>query len=493
MKVKPKEPPQIAVKFANMMFVLLILLCVLTVVFASYRIFNPIYAVNLGDTKIEIFYIISILCGSVFAVLFGLGLKGLSNNLKVDLSVLFFTVGITVYGFETYLEFFKKTYQKNPQERKIQREIIAKQMGISFDTRTNMEVLEDLRTTGVEAFPEVNPSLFRISDGIKTRKDRIYPLGGISNKTIVFCNESGFMTIYESDEYGFNNPTGLYKENNVDIVLTGDSFTEGACVKPTDTVSAVLRKLDFNAISIGKAGNGPLIELAALKEYAEPLKPKIILWMYYMNDFVNLDKEIKSPILKKYLTENNYSQNLISRQKEIDGMLVNYVEVEWEKERERREKERERREKVKREREWLSENPAIRIIKLRNLRTMINLIPNSSAPTHPPIFREILLKSKQMVSGWGGKMYFVYLPAFDRYSLGVEEKYHDFVMQTATELDIPIIDIHNEVFELHSDPLSLFPFRMRNLHYNAKGYKLIAEAIGKRLEADNYVSIKSKE
>ena len=75
----------------------------------------------------------------------------------------------------------------------------------------------------------------------------------------------------------------------------------------------------------------------------------------------------------------------------------------------------------------------------------------------------------------------------------LEEKYHDFVMQTATELDIPIIDIHNEVFELHSDPLSLFPFRMRNLHYNAKGYKLIAEAIGKRLEADNYVSIKSKE
>ena len=110
MKVKPKEPPQIAVKFANMIFVLLILLCVLTVVFASYRIFNPIYAVNLGDTKIEIFYIISILFGSVFAVLFSLGLKGLSNNLKVDLSVLFFTVGITVYGFEAYLEFFKKTY-----------------------------------------------------------------------------------------------------------------------------------------------------------------------------------------------------------------------------------------------------------------------------------------------------------------------------------------------------------------------------------------------
>ena len=98
-----------------------------------------------------------------------------------------------------------------------------------------------------------------------------------------------------------------------------------------------------------------------------------------------------------------------------------------------------------------------------------------------------------MVSQWNGKIYFVYLPSFVRYSTGNEDPNRNFVMQTATELDIPIIDIHNEVFELHSDPLSLFPFRMRNLHYNAKGYKLIAEAIGKRLEADNYVSIKSKE
>ena len=76
-------------------------------------------------------------------------------------------------------------------------------------------------------------------------------------------------------------------------------------------------------------------------------------------------------------------------------------------------------------------------------------------------------------------------------SLGIEEKYRDFVMQTATELDIPIIDIHSKVFDPHPDPLSLFPFRVWG-HYNAEGYKLVAEAIGKRLEADGYVPIKSK-
>ena len=86
-------------------------------------------------------------------------------------------------------------------------------------------------------------------------------------------------------------------------------------------------------------------------------------------------------------------------------------------------------------------------------------------------------------------MYFVYLPLFPRYVIGNEYPnqfllniYRDFAIQTATELDIPIIDIHKEVFDPHPDPLSLFPFRMRG-HYNAEGYKLVAEAIGKRLEA----------
>ena len=117
----------------------------------------------------------------------------------------------------------------------------------------------------------------------------------------------------------------------------------------------------------------------------------------------------------------------------------------------------------------------------------------TSTPTSIPksIFRDILSKSREMVSGWNGKMYLVYLPSFERYSTGSEDPYRDFVMQTATELDIPIIDIHREVFDPYPDPLSLFPFRMSG-HYNAEGYKLIVEAIGKRLEADGYVPIKSK-
>ena len=100
---KPEEPPRIAVKFANMVFVLGMAFSILLAVYARYKIYNPPEPVS------PVFYIISMLSGGVFAALFGLGLKRLSNNLKVNLSVLFFTIGVVVYGFETYLEFGIKT------------------------------------------------------------------------------------------------------------------------------------------------------------------------------------------------------------------------------------------------------------------------------------------------------------------------------------------------------------------------------------------------
>ena len=366
-------------------------------------------------------------------------------------------------------------------------------MGVTYDTRTKMEVLDDLRDSGVEAFPNTHPYEFVLSNGLISNKGRIYPLGTISNSTTILTNESGYLPIIETDEHGFNNPKGLYIENKVDIVLIGDSFIEGHSVHSNETIGAVLRQLDFNAIGFGKSSNGSLIELATLKEYAEPLKPKIVLWVYFVNDLNDLEVEMQSSILKKYLNEDDYSQNLISRQEEIDAVLINYVQVEWEKE---KNKEKER---VENNTNWTTNtneviinkiinNRIIRILKLNKLRRMINLRPT---PTPTPIFVDILQKSKQMVSDWDGKMYFVYLPSFFRYSTGNEDSNRDFVLRTVTELDIPIIDIHKEVFDPHPDPLSLFPFRI-GPHYTAEGYKLVAEAIEKRLEEDGYVSIKSK-
>jgi hypothetical protein len=462
-----KEPSKFVIKFANTMFILGTMFSVLVGVYsASRQINNPAFSS---------FYYTSMLFSALSAFLFVLGLLKLRDELKVNMAVMFITTIIAAYGIETYLQFNYSVHLKeDPQQ--IHREIIAELMGVPIDSKAVTEKIDDFFDSGISAYPNVYPNLFTGRNGFNTSKGRIFPLGGISNRTTHFLphleqvqvdNKSGFFPVIEGDEYGFNNPKGLYQKTKVDIVLTGDSFTEGYSVHSDETISAVLRGSGFNALSIGKGGNGPLVELAALKEYAEPIKPKIVLWLYFANDFANLSQEISSPILKNYLIDNEFTQNLISRQEEIDSLLVDYVESE----------------------RWIY-NWKYKIIRLWNLRKMFNLTSwrRKPAPTAIPktIFKDILQKSKQMVSGWGGELYFVYLPPYDRYSTGNAHVNRELVMRTATKLGLPIIDIHKEVFVARPDPLSLFPL---NSHYNAEGYRLVAEAILNRLKADGIVPL----
>ena len=52
----------------------------------------------------------------------------------------------------------------------------------------------------------------------------------------------------------------------------------------------------------------------------------------------------------------------------------------------------------------------------------------------------------------------------------------DLVKNIITELKIPFIDIHKEVFKKEQNPLKLFPFEQVG-HYNVEGYKKVAKAI----------------
>ena len=197
----------------------------------------------------------------------------------------------------------------------------------------------------------------------------------------------------------------------------------------------------------------------------------------------------------KYLTDNQFSQNLILRQDEIDKILKpQYESLKSIAEGKKRVAEKRKREKIK-------DNPAIRILKLTNIRSKSNLVPApipaptpvlapalapASTPKHR-IFRSILQKSKKEVLEWGGHFYFVYLPGY-KGTNGVKywdekNRLRETALQLAEEIDIAVIDIQQEVFVPHADPMSLFPFRTGE-HYNAEGYRLVAEAIHKRLKTD---------
>ena len=348
----------------------------------------------------------------------------------------------------------------------------AAKQGIEFDQRDKLTVIEDLIAEGVDAVPTFHPRGYLLRIDIQEDNGEILlPLGGVSRKVTVYNNESGEFTIYKSDRHGFNNPDNEWDSKAQEWMTVGDSFAQGSGVKPGEEIAGQLRSItNSTVVNLGIGGNGPLLELASLIEFGKFLKPRKVLWVYYEgNDLVtNLRTEKESPLLMKYM-QDGFSQHLIKRQEEVDKLLNEHLSKEKEKEKEKAKA------KAKRDK-WIHRK---RWIRLRSVRSVIGINTKGDIDVDP-LFEKILTKAKAEVEAWGGFLYFVYLPEYACYSSsisshGVFRKKAE-VINIANRLDIPVVDIHREVFEKHSDPLALFPFRLFG-HYNAEGNAEVAKAI----------------
>ena len=424
------EPPALVVYFTNVILLLGSSFCLFILILSIYRIIFP-----LGG---RLFFLVLATLGLVGIVLFLLALK-LKMNLRANISLLTFSVLISLYFFEVVYE-------------------------IIIRPKSTIEIITDYKRSGLNVYPNILPSSF-INESFETDNTSIWPLGGgLSNVVYLMRDNFSFKT-YLSDEYGFNNPKGLYNENNVDIVLLGDSFVEGYCVKNTQNISAHLRKRGFNVLNLGKGGNGPFCQYISLVEYAKPVSPNIVFWFYFEeNDLKDLIGKENSQIFSLYINSIGYSQDLISKQDRINDFLQIWIDDRLQS------KISENKKKV-----LLMKN-----LKLFNLRNLLNVRAKPVKQRIPEetfhIFRNILDRSDKVVSNWGGELYFVYLPCWNRYYYNDSELYNrDNVLQIVSDLNIPVIDIH-EVFIRATDVYEYFPNRLSS-HYNAYWYQVVGEAI----------------
>jgi hypothetical protein len=281
--------------------------------------------------------------------------------------------------------------------------------------------------------------------------------------------------------------------DQMDIMALGDSFVQGWCVPNKDNLVALIRRRYPATVNLGIEGDGPLTMLATIKEYGEQFKPKVVLWFYFEgNDIADLRQERQSLLLNRYLM-GGFSQRLSARQPEVDHALTDYVKIA---------KDRNTLLTRLKEISALVTNPARLpnriqgIMKLSELRKRLGLpqgiegdsigVPDiaSSDDERAQSVRvltdslyDILLEAKTSTSAWGGRLYFIYLPSRYRYDPtgpGPQPD-RDRVLQVATTVGLPIIDIH-EIFKVQRDPMSLFPLR-RASHYNEEGHRLVAEEV----------------
>ena len=451
------------------------------------------HGASLGWMGMVLYYALpGVLAVLLFAAL------GLNPGHKLNLALICLSLGAAAYGLECFLYLMDPTLGSDKpiwaldgtsQERKQKAAKFLKgQFGVDFDIRDRIQVIAELEERGIEAVPAVIPRwlLKKPKNGKMTSAEGIAgtgitPLGGVANKVTVLCNESGSYVTYLSDERGFHNPKGIWRSSRVEIAALGDSFVQGYCVPSEANFVSRIRGRYPTILNIGMAGEAPLLMLATMQEYLPSFRPKIVLWFYYEgNDLRDLSDEKKSRLLMRYLKD-DFSQGLVARQNEVDQALTNYIATEKAK-------------KLGEGPKGISKIDALlRIARLTTLRQRLGLIYGEDAEddvaladqdANIKLFHDILSQAKSRVSAWGGTLYFIYLPAWERYARndhGFGTDARTTVLDLVKDLDIPIIDIHPAI-QAHGDPLSLFPFR-GNGHYNEKGHKVVADEVLKTLSS----------
>lgn len=411
----------------------------------------------------------------------------LNKNGKNIFKIVLFSSVFSIYAVEIYLQFYNKS--KKPIEDLNFRKIQADKLGIKFDTRSKLEVLNDLLNSGKKVVPTMPPNdiFHKTSTYFKGKEDLIFPLANISNSKTVFCNESGKRIIYLSDRYGFRNQDKLWDSKKVDIVILGDSLVHGACVDDEFVINRLLSKLlNKKILNLGIQGHGPLMQLAALKEYALDKKPKVVLWYYSeANDLANLADEMAHYKYSNYI-EDNFTQNLKDNQKKIDDQLNELWTVINEEYTKNRKESR------------LPSNSytkkLIYIIKLQRVRDFITyFLPQNKALInyrYKPVdtlelYFKILINAKKLVEKSGGEIIFVYHPHLTRY-LGTYayqygERQYTEILQRTKNLNIKTIDIKQNLFDRVENPKKLYHFGLPG-HPNELGYKLTAEYFAEILE-----------
>lgn len=347
----------------------------------------------------------------------------------------------------------------------------------SFDRRSKTDVIKDLRARGSNAFPSIHPKHF-IPEPITVGAKASVPLAGIPRATTVFCNEIGTYYVYDSDELGFTNPPGLYAPG-LQLALIGDSFTQGFCAPDGGSFAEQLRQTVPRTLNLGNNGNGPILELATIKEVLTPLRPRNVFWFYYEgNDIEDFTHELVHPVLGLYLKNPQFSQHIMERIALYDQALRVYAEKNLSDELGATSANRLVSEFPEKFRLWSRLWHLRKLLGLIDLKRAWVLHRWNHAVSEQELLNDLsdtLNQAKKEVESWDGNFVFVYLPAYRTYAYNEIHPWRKSVMELVQKHDIKSIDLL-PVFASNPDPVSLYNFRS-DAHYTTQGNALVAQSV----------------
>jgi hypothetical protein len=365
------------------------------------------------------------------------------------------------------------TWTDNAAARRVLlRDEAVMRRNLPLDTRTVSEVVADLREQGVDAVPGLArtwPTRLEVRDRLE---NDFYPLSHASGAVVVECNESGSYVVYETDEFGFNNPRGLIASGRIDVAVLGGSHAVGHCVPPDASFAALIRSAYSETANFSLAATNPVSQLATFREYIEPLRPRVTLWVSDPG-MIEVAEGENSDLLMRYF-DPRYSQRLMERQSEVDAAVRAIVpdaqamaDLGLSESLERARSHRFR-----------------AVPTLRELRSRLGIGPPRKADPAPDVslFAAALRLVSATARTWNGEVFVVVLPDYNVFSGEAPEqlRYRSAIETVNSIGGITLIDLE-AAFAAQDDPGALFTLRTQN-HPNAAGHRLMAQHIVERLE-----------
>ena len=395
-----------------------------------------------------------------------------SEKIKLYFKIIFLSSIVSLYLFEIYKINFEANNKWNLNKVS---KIYKKETGLDYDNRNRLEIYNDLKKKN----PEVVITIASSNFFFKNEPENLVPLSGVSHAQTIHCNENGYYSVYNSDRYGFKNPDYEWDNKEIEYLLIGDSYTQGSCVDMPNDIGSLLRTLTGKSVlNLGRGGAGTLIEYAVLREYM-PKNVKNIILFFYENDIRNLSTEVNDSTMQKYLNDKNFKQNLIDKQELINKKIRSKIE---------NEKKIFNVGYIDQNKSKIVSKKIIKFFKLDRTRDQINQFlpkknrPDEYLPKPQKDFEKILTLINEISYKKNINFYFVYLPSYSMVKFKKHKNNFLEIRRIVNKLNIPFIDINNDVFKKEKNPLKLFPFERSFGHYTVEGYKKVAEAVLKSMK-----------
>jgi hypothetical protein len=180
---------------------------------------------------------------------------------------------------------------------------------------------------------------------------------------------------------------------------------------------------------------------------------------------MDLKIEMKLEILKNYLLDKNFNQNLVSKTNEIDKELKIFHSQILDR--------------------WTKESTLINFLKLQRLRWYILYYYPKNYDYET--FKKIMINANEFAKEQNSELFFVYI-ASDSFvnTKTMFRTEREKVTKIINELNIPVIDIYDELFKNEKNVKKYFPPSGKG-HFNELGNLEVAKILYKKT-----ISINSK-